>query len=408
MVQMQHVFIVGAKSLAAYGGYETFVYKLTEYHQNNAKIKYHVACKANGEGCMDESKMVGVIKINDREFEFQNAHCFKIRVPNIGAAAAIYYDVMSLKKCCDYIEKNHIEHPIVYILACRIGPFMGYFYRKIHKLGGRIFLNPDGHEWMRAKWSAPIRRYWKISEQMMVKHCDLVICDSMNIEKYIHEEYDGKGAMGSTPQTTFIAYGAETRKSTLAEDAPELSCWYNDKGISASGFFCIIARCIPENNYETMIREFMKSNSQKDLVIITNENDKYLNGLEKKLHYKADSRIKFVGTVYDQELLKKIRENAYGYFHGHEVGGTNPSLLEALGSTNLNLLLDVRFNREVAEDSALYWSKVDGDLSRLIEQADGMNDNEIKEFGMKAKKRVMEAYSWEYIANRYEEVFVKS
>ena len=152
----------------------------------------------------------------------------------------------------------------------------------------------------------------------------------------------------------------------------------------------------------------MKSNSQKDLVIITNENDKYLNGLEKKLHYKADSRIKFVGTVYDQELLKKIRENAYGYFHGHEVGGTNPSLLEALGSTNLNLLLDVRFNREVAEDSALYWSKVDGDLSRLIEQADGMNDNEIKEFGMKAKKRVMEAYSWEYIANRYEEVFVKS
>ena len=237
MVQMQHVFIVGAKSLAAYGGYETFVYKLTEYHQNNAKIKYHVACKANGEGCMDESKMVGVIKINDREFEFQNAHCFKIRVPNIGAAAAIYYDVMSLKKCCDYIEKNHIEHPIVYILACRIGPFMGYFYRKIHKLGGRIFLNPDGHEWMRAKWSAPIRRYWKISEQMMVKHCDLVICDSMNIEKYIHEEYDGKGAMGSSPQTTFIAYGAETRKSTLAEDAPELSCWYNDKGISASGFF---------------------------------------------------------------------------------------------------------------------------------------------------------------------------
>ena len=68
-------------------------------------------------------------------------------------------------------------------------------------------------------------------------------------------------------------------------------------------------------------------------------------------------RIKFVGTVYDQELLKKIRENAYAYFHGHTVGGTNPSLIEALGSTDLNLLVNVGFNKEVAEDSALYWSR---------------------------------------------------
>lgn len=82
-----------------------------------------------------------------------------------------------------------------------------------------------------------------------------------------------------------------------------------------------------------MIREFMKSNSKKSFAIITNVNDKFLDELEQKVHYKTDSRIKFVGTVYDQELLKKIREDAYGYFHGHEVGGTNPSLLEALGST---------------------------------------------------------------------------
>lgn len=141
---MQHVFIVGSKSLGAYGGYETFVYKLTEYHQNNEKIKYHVACKANGDGCMDESKLDGVKQINDLEFEFQNAHCFKIPVPNIGSAVAIYYDVAALKYCCEYIEKNHIEHPIVYILACRIGPFMRHYYRKIHKLGGNVYLNPDG------------------------------------------------------------------------------------------------------------------------------------------------------------------------------------------------------------------------------------------------------------------------
>lgn len=165
--EVQHVYLVGAKSLGAYGGYETFVYKLTEYHQNKENIKYHVACKANGDGCMDESKFEGVTKINDHEFEFHNAHCFKIDVPQIGSAQAIYYDVAALKACCEHIKKNHIPHPIVYIMACRIGPFAGHFYREIHKLGGTVFLNPDGHEWMRAKWSAPIRKYWKISEQMI-------------------------------------------------------------------------------------------------------------------------------------------------------------------------------------------------------------------------------------------------
>lgn len=178
--KVQHVYLVGAKSLGAYGGYETFVYKLTEYHQNKENIKYHVACKANGDGCMDESKFEGVTKINDHEFELHNAHCFKIDVPQIGPAQAIYYDVAALKTCCEHIKKNHIPHPIVYIMACRIGPFAAHFYKEIHKLGGTVFLNPDGHEWMRARWAAPIRKYWKISEQMMVKYCDLAICDSVN------------------------------------------------------------------------------------------------------------------------------------------------------------------------------------------------------------------------------------
>ena len=106
--QVQHVYLVGAKSLGAYGGYETFVYKLTEHHQNKKNIKYHVACKANGDGCMDETKFDGVTKINDHEFELHNAHCFKIDVPQIGPAQAIYYDVAALKACCEHIKKNHM------------------------------------------------------------------------------------------------------------------------------------------------------------------------------------------------------------------------------------------------------------------------------------------------------------
>lgn len=255
-------------------------------------------------------------------------------------------------------------------------------------------MNPDGHEWMRAKWSAPIRKYWKISEQMMVKHSDLVICDSINIEKYIHKCYDGKGVDGTDPNTTFIAYGAETRESQLADDDVKFTDWLREKGLEKNEYYLVVGRFVPENNYETMIREFMKSSSNKNFAIITNVNDKFLAQLEEKLHFCSDSRIKFVGTVYDQELLMKIRENAYGYFHGHEVGGTNPSLLEALGSTKLNLLLDVGFNREVAEDAAVYWTKEESSLAELINRADQFSCESIEEMGIRAKNRIRTAYSW--------------
>ena len=277
---MRHVFIVGSKGIpGSYGGYETFVDKLTEYHQNQSEIKYHVACKSTGDG----------------EFEYHNARCFQVKVPNIGPAQAIYYDVAALNRCCDYIEKHRIEKPIVYILACRIGPFAAYFRKRIHKLGGVMYVNPDGHEWKRAKWSAPIRAYWKISEKMMVKQADLLVCDSKNIEKYIQEDY-----ACYKPSTTFIAYGAETRKSTLADDDRKLLDWYAEKGLRAGEYYLVVGRFVPENNYETMIREFMKSNTQKDFALITNVSEKFLEELKQKTGFDRDPRIKFVGTVYDQ------------------------------------------------------------------------------------------------------------
>lgn len=380
-LDVQHVFIVGSKGIPGnYGGYETFVDKLTEYHQDNPNLKYHVACKAK----------------DTKTFEYHNANCFDVKVPSIGPAQAIYYDVAALNQCVKYIRQHNIQHPIVYILACRIGPFAAHFQKVIHKLGGKLYINPDGHEWMRAKWSAPVRKYWKISEQLMTKHCDLLICDSKNIEKYIHDEYGRYN-----PKTTFIAYGAETRKSKLTDDDPKLTAWYKEKGLSPKSYYLVVGRFVPENNYETMIREFMKSHSKRDFALITNVSDKFLEELKEKTHFDQDSRIKFVGTVYDKELLMKIRENAYGYFHGHEVGGTNPSLLEALGSTDLNLLLDVGFNREVAEDAALYWNKQPGNLASLIDQADNMNAGEITELGEKSSQRVVEAYSWQHIADEY-------
>ena len=383
---MQHIFVVGSKGIPGnYGGYETFMDKLTEYHQDRTDVKYHVACKATENG----------------EFQYHNARCFQVKVPNIGPAQAVYYDVMALQQCCKYIKKHRIQNPIVYILACRIGPFTAHFRRKIHKLGGKLYVNPDGHEWLRAKWPAPIRAYWKWSERLMVKQADLLICDSKNIEKYIRTSY-----ARYNPKTTFIAYGAEvaSAEDRLIDD--KLRAWYAEKGLQEKHYYLVVGRFVPENNYETMIREFMRSKTTKDFAIITNVNDKFLEELEGKLHFKSDPRIKFVGTVYDQELLKKIRGNAYGYFHGHEVGGTNPSLLEALGSTDLNLLLEVGFNREVAEDSALYWSKAAGDLAALIEKADSLPAEELESLGALAKKRIADWYSWAYIAEEYKKVFL--
>ncbi|MDT2753541.1 glycosyltransferase family 1 protein [Enterococcus pseudoavium] len=389
----QHVYIIGSKGIPAkYGGFETFVEKLTEY-QVDGNIQYHVACMT------ENSAKTG---ITDKHFEHNGAKCFNIDVPDIGPAKAIYYDIAALNYAIQLAKKNQNKQPIFYVLACRIGPFMGSLKRKIKKLDGRLFVNPDGHEWMRAKWSYPVRKYWKFSEQLMVKHADLLICDSKNIEKYIQEDYSKYN-----PKTIYIAYGTDLAKSKLTADNQEVVKWYKDKEIQSDNYYLVVGRFVPENNYETMIREFMKSNSKKDFVLITNvEKNKFYEKLKKKTNFDKDSRIKFVGTVYNQELLKYIREHAFAYIHGHEVGGTNPSLLEALVSTDFNLLLDVGFNREVADKGALFWGKEEGKLSAIVNDLDSSNVD-MRNLGQNAKRRILSYYSWKYIINEYEKFFVR-
>lgn len=381
---MKNVFIIGSKGIPAnYGGFETFVDELVT-RQKNTDIKYHVACLSN----------------NNNETEYHGAHCFNVNVPNIGPAKAVYYDLAALKYCVKYIKDNNIDDAIVYILACRIGPFVSKYVKQLHKLNCKVYVNPDGHEWKRAKWNYFIRKYWKLSEKLMVKHADLLICDSKNIEKYIQEDYKQY-----SPKTTFIAYGADTSKSTLRDDDEKLLNWYKEKGVQAKEYYLVVGRFVPENNYETMIKEFMKSNTKKDFVLITNvEQNKFYETLKNETHFNQDKRIKFVGTVYDQQLLKKIRENAYGYLHGHEVGGTNPSLLEALATTDLNLLLDVGFNKEVGEDGAVYWNKEEGNLANLIDKLENINNDQLKELSTKAKQRIDSKYSWDYIVRKYEDL----
>lgn len=399
---MQDVFIIGAKGIGNYGGYETFLKKLIETDKENKQIKYHVACKYNGQSAMDETKLLGAKTIDDHHFTYYNADCFKIDISEkLGPAQAIYYDIAAFKECIRQIKEQNISHPIVYVLACRIGPFISKYVKQLHQLGGQLFVNPDGHEWMRAKWSKPVRRYWKLSEAGMVKHADLLVCDSVNIEKYIQTTYTKY-----QPKTTYIAYGADVTASNLTADSEKVRTWYAEKGLKENDYFLVVGRFVPENNYATMIAEFMKSTVKKDLVLITNvEHNKFYDELKKETGFDKDPRIKFVGTVYDGDLLKYIRENAFAYLHGHSVGGTNPSLLEALSSTKINLLYNIGFNKEVGQDAALYWDKSKGKLSKVLEETEYMNENRINEMAKKAQKIIRGNYSWKFITSKYNKIF---
>lgn len=383
---MVHVFLVGSKGIPArYGGFETFVEKLTAGKQSD-QIQYHVSCMDNEE----------------KHFLYNGADCFNVRVPFPGAPGRIFHVSLVL----NYVERWCADHPqehvVVCILGCRIGPLLIPHARMLHKRNAKIFCNPDGLEWKRDKWNAAAKRFLRYCEACLVKNSDLAICDSRNIEAYIQNTYGKK-----VKATTYIAYGADVRRSGCSEEA--VQAWFNQFGIRKNEYYLIVGRFVPENNYETMIREFMASNTSRDLVIVTNaEQNPFYDHLVKTTGFAEDKRIKFVGTVYDAELIKKIREEAAGYIHGHEVGGTNPSLLEALASTRVNLLLDVGFNREVAEDTALYWDKTQGSLSRLIEQADRLSEQETKLLDINSTQRVACAYSWEHICSAYEAIFSAS
>lgn len=380
---MIHVFVVGSKGIPAqYGGFETFVENLTAGKRRD-DIMYHVSCMNNEE----------------KHFVHNGADCFNVRVPAPGAPGRILHVSRVLSQVEQWCKENPGENVIVYILGCRIGPLLIPHAAKLRKLGAKIFCNPDGLEWKRDKWNAVAKKFLRYCEACLVKHSDLAICDSKNIEKYIQETYGSK-----VKATTFIAYGADVKRSECSDE--KLQAWYDKHNVTRGNYYLIIGRFVPENNYATMIREFMASATKRDLVIVTNvEHNKFYEELAAQTGFEADPRIKFVGTEYDIELVKKIREEACGYLHGHEVGGTNPSLLEALASTKVNLLLGVGFNREVGEDAALYWSKEPGNLARLIEQADALDAQTIEKLDRDSTARVVEAYAWSDICAQYERVF---
>lgn len=412
---MKDVFIIGSKGVpASYGGFETFVDNLVS-HQKKETIRYHIACM---EGSYHKDKVQKWIA--PREFVYQNAQCFEIMVPPIGAAKAVFYDLAAFQYCISYIRKHKCKQPVVYILACRIGPFIHMMKKQLNGFGGKLFVNPDGHEWMRGKWNAVIKKYWKYSERLMVKYADLLVCDSVTIEKYIQKEYKKYH-----PDTTYIAYGtdaddlATAKKYRITESdivlngdtgglIRDVRDWYAKYNLQPMQYYLIVGRFVPENNYEYIIRDFMSSTTRQKLVIISNvEKNAFYQLLRERTGFEQDERIIFAGTVYDSQLLKIIRANATAYLHGHEVGGTNPSLLEALASTQVNILLDVGFNREVAGKAAFYFKKEQGSLVECMKEVEDFTADEREKYERSAKQRIRAHYSHEKIVTAYEELFLK-
>ena len=381
---MQHVFIIGSRGLPAqYGGFETFVDQLVS-HQVSPDIQYHVACLSNNQAY--------------QHFDFKGVDCFTIKAPRLGPARVIAYDMMAINYALKHIKKQGIEQPIFYVLGNTIGAFVAPFARKIHKMGGRFYINPDGLEWKRAKWAKPIQAYLKYSEKIMTRHADLVISDNPGIESYIKEAYPWS-------KTTYIAYGTDLSSTSLNSQDNKVREFYQKWQTQEKNYYLILGRFVPENNYETAIREFMASSTKRDLVIICNqEGNPYFEELRARTGFDQDPRVKFVGTVYDQDLLKYIRKEAFAYIHGHEVGGTNPGLLEALAQTDLNLVLGVSFNQTVAKDSAHYWTKETGNLAHLIDRVDSLED--VSEWGQRAKANMKQNFTWEKIVGEYEELFL--
>ncbi|MGT2809699.1 Glycosyl transferases group 1 [Streptococcus intermedius] len=381
---MQHVFIIGSRGLPAkYGGFETFVENLVG-HQVSSQIQYHVACLSDKEAY--------------HHFDYKGVDCFTIQAPKFGPARVIAYDMMAINYALKLVKEQEIVQPVFYILGNTIGAFIAPFARKIHHAGGIFYINPDGLEWKRAKWAKPVQAYLKYSEKLMTKHADLVISDNQGIEMYINKIYPWS-------KTTFIAYGTDLNLSSLTDQTTKVRDFFNHWQSKEKNYYLIVGRFVPENNYESIIREFIKSQTQRDLLIVCNhQGNAYFEELRQKTNFDQDERIKFVGTIYDQDLLKYIRNQAFAYIHGHEVGGTNPGLLEALAQTDLNLVLDVDFNRQVAKGTAFYWQKADASLVELIDQVDMKAD--FSQLGQAAKENMKENYTWEKIVGEYEELFL--
>lgn len=240
----------------------------------------------------------------------------------------------------------------------------------------------DGLEWQRAKWGPLGSRYYRACESMAVRWSDALIADAQGIADYYTQEFNAP--------TSLITYGAPLLQSDASDRLAEL-------GLQAGGYHLVVARFEPENHVDVIVDGFVRSASRLPLVVVGSA--PYSEEYTRKIHALADDRVRFVGGLWDQQQLDQLYAHAAVYWHGHSVGGTNPSLLRALGAGTAINAYDVGFNREVLRSAGSYF-KTAGDIPSLVQAA----ESDRPALTERASRSLVEArrYDWDLVTEDYE------
>lgn len=299
-----------------------------------------------------------------------------------GSVGSIFYDFLCLR---DALKNEHFD--IIYEAGyTSIVPAYVWFDVKNVK-DVIVTTNMDGLENKRSKFGWGPRKFLDWEERMAVKHSHYLIADNMGIHDYYKEKY-GK-------ESKFLAYGADIHED-FDETAP------SKYGLEKYSYYLLVARMEPENNVEMAIEGYLKTDETKPLVVVGKMNTKHGKYLVKK--YGSNPRIKFPGGIYDFKTLDSIRYYSYAYFHGHSVGGTNPSLLEAMASRCFIMAHGNQFNRAVLKQNALYYSNA-AEVADLVNNIETLRSANFENFINGELADIRENYSWEHLVDQHEEYF---
>lgn len=245
-------------------------------------------------------------------------------------------------------------------------------------------MHMDGLEWKRSKYSKRVQQFLRRMERIAASRADALIADSRAIQDYLEKTYQ--------KSSNFIPYGAQTDITAKTEDLQQF-------GLQADGYLLVIARFVPENHLEEIIQGVLGSKYKGPLVIVGNSDQAY--GAYLQTQY-PNNQIRFLGGIYDFDQLNSLRSHAKLYFHGHSVGGTNPSLLEAMACKVPICAHDNVFNRSVLAENAHYFLD-SSTISRLLDE---IEEQDHADWIQQNQKRILNHYHWEGIVNSYEELFL--
>ncbi len=300
------------------------------------------------------------------------------------SVGSFFYDFASLR---DALKNEHFD--IIYEAGYTsiVPAYIWFDVRHIKK--PIITTNMDGLEYKRTKFNKWVRKFVFWEERMTVKHSHYLVADNMGISDYYKEKY-GK-------QSTFLAYGADVHSDYNKS-------YLKEYGLEKDGYLLIIARLEPENNLEMAIEGYKKSEEygRRPLVIVGKTNTPL--GKQLALKYRDDKYIRLMGGIYDFKKINSIRKFSYAYFHGHSVGGTNPSLLEAMASECFIMAHDNIFNRSVLGENALYYGS-ESDVTTLLNQLDKHIDEKKLMFVEQNLETIKKDYSWEHLVDEHEKYF---